>query len=208
MIAYGSSLGAYAAIYFGGCIDARIIGGSPMLPAWRRLGNRKYADLTITHDDLVNTRLSSHAPVVLVDPHLGPDMLMVDEMIRPAYPDLRLVTVPYGGHTVFLTLQPARILKPLIVTLIEMGEVMNFDPPGEGMAMYHAERGRALKRSDPEAAIVELEKSLAITAATQPYCNLLAILLNQGDIAGIQSRVDAAKASGQARLRIVPSLAA
>ncbi len=52
VVTYGASLGGYAALYYGGAIDARIIAASPMLPAWRPLRNRAYADLEVTHGEL------------------------------------------------------------------------------------------------------------------------------------------------------------
>lgn len=127
-------------------------------------------------------------------------------MVRPAYPDLRLVDVPYGGHTVLITLSQAHLLKPIITSLIEHDTVINFTPPGEGTAVWHAEYGASLLRTDIDAGIRELEKSLSIRSATQPYCRLTSALIRKGDLATVQARIDMAIAAKEPRLKIVPSL--
>lgn len=205
-VCYGSSLGAYAALYFGGCIDARIIAAAPMLPAWRPLKNKAYADLPMHHVEVVETPLSTKRPVVIFDPMLVRDKLVVDKMVLPAYPDTRLVEVPHGGHTVLVTLSRARILKPIVTALIDRDEVIEFARPAEGTAMWHAERGRMLVQSDPDLAVTELETSLAITPSTQAFCVLINLYIRRGDIAIAQAKIDAAEASGEKRLKLVPSL--
>ncbi|MFC3169561.1 hypothetical protein [Paracoccus fontiphilus] len=204
VVCYGSSLGAYAALYYGGSIDARIIAGAPMLPAWRPLGHKKYADLAITHVNLADTPLSSKSPVVIYDSMRKQDAQVVDEMVLPAYPSARLVKVPHGGHTVLATLSEALILKPLIISIIEHDQVMSFDPPAEGTATWHAERAQTIAQSDPITAIAEFEKSLTIKPKSQPFCQLLNVLVRQGDLTEVQKRIDAAR--NQPTLKIVPHL--
>lgn len=207
VVVYGSSLGAYAAFYFGGCINGRIIGAAPMFPAWYKLNNNTYADLKITHTELYETPLSSNSPVVIYDPNFERDKFVVDEMIGKAYGNTRHVEVPYGGHTVLLTLNQARLTGPIITGLIERDEIIDFTPPGEGTAAWHAQVGGSLMLSDPEAAMRHLETSLAIKPATQPYCRILNLLFKRGDMAAVQARIDEANASGEPQLKIVKSLA-
>lgn len=206
VICYGSSLGAYAALYFGGCVDARIVAAAPMLPLWPPLGIRTYADLPMTHVALPDAARASRPPVVIYDPLLDRDRLVIDWMVRPAYPAVRLVELPHGGHTVLVTLSQAGLLKPVITALIERDEIVDFDPPGEGTAIWHAEKGRSLVRIDPDKAIAHLEISLSIRPATQPYCVLIGALLRKGDLSVVQDRIHAAKASGEPRLKVVPAL--
>lgn len=206
VVSYGSSLGGYAALYFGGVIDARIVAAAPMLPAWPRLRNKSYADLVLTHPELAEAPRATRPPICIFDPMLVPDSLIIEQMVLPAYPAARLVRVPHGGHTVLVTLSRERLLKPLITAMIAQDRVIDFDAPGEGTATWHAERGRLLARSDPDQAIIELERSLAIVPTTQPFCVLINILIRRGDHAGAQRRLDAARASGHKRLKLVPSL--
>lgn len=52
VISYGSSLGGYAALYYGGVVNARIIAAAPMFPRWPPLHRKAFADLEITHQEL------------------------------------------------------------------------------------------------------------------------------------------------------------
>lgn len=204
VVCYGSSLGAYAALYYGGSIGARIIAAAPMLPAWRPLNIRAYYDLPMHHVELHETPRSPVPPVVIYDPMLKRDRFVVDRMVRRAYPDVRLIDVPYGGHTVLVTLSQARLLKPITVALIERGEIIPFTPPGAGTAIWHAQNGKAIMRSDIDAAIAELKTSLSIQPHKQTFCILIDALLRKGDLAEIQRQLDAGR--GNPILTVVPSL--
>lgn len=175
-----------------------------MLPAWRPLRNRAYADLPMHHLEVHQTPLSTKLPVVIYDPMLDRDKFVVDQMVRKAYPDTRLVEVPYGGHTVLIALSQARLLKPVTMALLERDEIIDFTPPGEGTAIWHAQRGRGLVQSDPGAAIEELEKSLSIQARKQTFCILINALIRKGDLAAVQARLDAGR--GDPQLTVVPAL--
>lgn len=206
VISYGSSLGAYAALYFGGCIDARIIAAAPMLPAWPPLKNRAYSDLKINHLPLVDVPRSSRSPVVIYDPLLDRDAFLVNEMVRPAYPKLREVHVPYGGHTVLVTLSRLRSLKPLVTGLIENDELVEIAVPQEGDSIYHAERGRHIVRQDLEGAIAEYKKSLSIAQSKRVYCMLFSAILRAGKLAEAQEMIDRAKETDDKQIKLVPSL--
>lgn len=64
VVCYGSSLGAYAALYYGGSIDARIIAAAPMLPAWPPLKRPKDA-IPLKHLPLNDVPRSRHEPVLI-----------------------------------------------------------------------------------------------------------------------------------------------
>lgn len=205
VVCYGSSLGGYAALYFGGCLNARIIAAAPMLPAWRPLKNRAYADLPIHHLELCETPLSAKAPAIIYDPMREQDKDVVDRMVLKAYPSARLIEVPYGGHTVLITLSQAKLLKPITLSLLEHDEVIEFTPPGKGTAIWHAERGRQLiRQSETDAAIQELETSLSLQARKQTFCNLINALLRKNDLTAVQQKLDAGR--GNPQLTVVPSL--
>jgi hypothetical protein len=203
---YGSSLGGYAALYYGGCIDARIIAAAPMFPAWRPLANRVYAGLPVSHGELRDGPLSRHAPVVIYDPMLRQDSRMVEEMVRPAYPALRTVDVPHGGHPVLIALARARVLKPLILGLVLRDEIIDMAPPAEGTAIWHGERGLALRQTDPDGAVQELERSITIKPGKRYFNELIKLLIRTGRTADAQARLDAGRASGNKQMTLLPSL--
>lgn len=204
-ICYGPSLGAYAAFYYGGSIDARIIGGAPMFPAWPGFSNRAYADLTITHADLTDVPRSSKSPVAIFDPLLPRDLRIVEQMLEPAYPNLRRVEHAGAGHTVLITLQQSRQLTPLLMSLINNDEVIPLEPLKPGMPIYHLTQGRLLQRTNPDGAIRELETSLQLQPARQPLAILITLLLRLERFDQVQALVDRVEASGDRNLTIIPS---
>ncbi|MFD1883641.1 hypothetical protein [Paracoccus pacificus] len=176
VVCYGPSLGGYAAFYYGGSINARIIGGAPMFPAWPAFANKAYAGLQISHEDLAAVPKSSKSPVAIFDPTLPRDLRMVEEMLLPAYPNLRQVRYDGSGHSVLITLQQSRQLKPLILSLIRDDAVIPIEPLKEGDPIYHRTRGRLLRQSNPVAAITELRRSLELEPSRQTLAILLSIL--------------------------------
>lgn len=206
VLTYGSSLGGYAALYYGGVVNARIIAAAPMFPAWPPLRNRAFAGFTVTHADLWEVPRSRHAPAVILDPAKAADVRVLDEMVRRSYPDLRSVEVPFGGHQVLIALERARLLKPLILGLIERDEVTDFAPPAEGTAIWHGERGLSLRNADPAEALRELETSLSIKSSKRYFNEMVKLLIRAGRIAEAQARVDAARRTGDRQLVLVASM--
>ena len=135
--------------------------------------------------DIKDGPLSEHQPVVIFDPNVKNDAHLRD-LVAPAYPNFRAVEVPYGGHTVLVTLSQTRLLKPIVLGIIERDEVIAFDPPAEGTAIYHGERGRSLIATDRQAALVELRKSLAIAPSKRFFGMLVNLLIRMGDKADAQ----------------------
>ena len=208
VLTYGPSLGGYAALYYGGVIDARIIAAAPMLPAWPPLGHKAYRDLVLTHQPLAKAPRATRAPVVILDPALRNDSRILAEMIRPAYPAVRVIEVPHAGHAVLIPLQRARVLGPLVVGLVERDEIIPFVPPGEGTAIYHGQRGQELLQSDRAAAIEQLRISLAIESSKRFFGILVNTLIRSGRLKEAQAEIDRAAAAGDKRLTLTPRLAA
>lgn len=206
VVTYGPSLGGYAALYYGGVIDARIIAAAPMLPAWPAFGHKAYRDLDLTHHDLADGPRARRAPTVILDPRLRNDARILAEMVRPAYPDVRVVEVPHAGHAVLIPLQRARVLGPLIVTLIEQDQIIAFTPPGAGTSIYHGQRGQELLQRDRIAAIEELRLSLSIEPNKRFFGILVNALIRSGQLAEAQAELDRAAATSDRRLTLTPRL--
>lgn len=208
VICYGSSLGAYAALYYGGSIDARIIAAAPMLPAWRPLRNRVYAGLEVQHRDLSEVPRSRHKPVAIYDPMMRADVKVIEEMVRPAYPDLRELRLPYAGHTVLITLAHARHLKAVIGALLDRDELLDVSMPTDGFAIWHYQRGRHLRTTDLPQARAEIERSLALQPTKQAVAELLRILVALRDLPAAQALLDSAGASDSPQMKLIPSAVA
>lgn len=205
VITYGSSLGGYAALYYGGSINARCIAAAPMLPAWPPLKLPKYKNLEMAHLELIDVPVSKHDPVVIFDPCVERDLYLIDNMVRPAYPNLREVRVPYAGHTVLITLSQARLLRPIIENLIRDDKVINFEPPAEGTAIWHGEKGSHLMRSDPANAKKELLASLNIRPSKRIFNQLIQCLIKLEHFEEAQAMLDQAKASGDKNCELFPA---
>lgn len=204
VVCYGSSLGAYAALYYGGCINSRIIAAAPMFPAWRPMKNRVYADLPIAHKELWEVPKSDHVPVVIFDPKSERDAFIIREMVDKAYPVSRKILVPYSGHTVLVTLSQLGSISKLISGLVETDTIVDFEIPREGHAIYHRERARELVRTDKEAAKEELRKSLAISPSRQAFNILFNLYLRSGEYDLAQDMIRQANASESVQVKLVP----
>lgn len=195
VVCYGPSLGGYAALYYGGSVNARIIVAGPVLPAWPHLRNRKCADVVITHRALTDVPKTEHAPVVVYDPMVVSDKNNIETLVQDAYPNMTKVEVPFAGHPVLVSLAKARVLRPFILHFFETGEVMDFERPAEGTAIWHRERARYFMKNEPEKAKEEFGKSLAIEDLKLTFNLLLQCLIRLGDLEDAQAQLDMARTS-------------
>lgn len=112
IIAYGSSAGAYAALYFAGVLGARVLAFAP----------RNDIHPVITTDPATTARdfthkpslndgpLSPHTPLVVFDPYQPKDSRMVNNWLLSGYPNAELRQVIRAGHNVAGVLQEHGLL--------------------------------------------------------------------------------------------------
>lgn len=146
IVCYGSSLGAYAALYYGSSIDCHILAGAPMLPSWPGFDRPKYRDLARNHVPLSELPRRTVAPVILTDPYEPNDVSYMKSAIRPAFQDARIIMLPFAGHTLLNTLDQAKLLVPAAVTFFETGDFPDVTLPTEGFASWHLNFGKSLMR--------------------------------------------------------------
>lgn len=182
VVCYGSSLGAYAALYYGGTLDARIIAAAPMLPAWPPLERPAHDRLPIAHGTVADGPISTKAPVVIYDPYVRHDQMMIDGIVLPAYPEARFLRLPLSGHTVLNYLKQAGLLKTIIRDLIADDALADHTYPTEDNATWCFNRGRAIRKSDPDEAIRLLTKGFGLERSRHIYGNLMPLLLRAGRI--------------------------
>lgn len=189
IVCYGSSLGAYAAIYFAGAIDARVIAAAPMLPAWPPLGRDADA-IPLLHQPLSAAPKTTRSPIVLYDPMVPADRKMIDQMIRPAYPNGRYVELEFAGHTVLQSLNRSKLLKPFIIGAIERDEVIEINRDVEQDPLWHYQKGRHVSKSEPALARHHFERSLELAPSRHTAANLLVTLMRLGDRVAAQAVLD------------------
>lgn len=203
VVCYGSSLGGYCAFYFGGTVDARIVAAAPMLPAWPPL-ERKNDQIPVRHVFMSEAPRSTKTPIIVYDPMVKHDQMMLDHMIRPAYPELRLVPIEFGGHEVLETLKRAGLLSHLVEAMIGRDEIIPVDFDGSTNPLWLFRRGQHFLRSDPEQARDLLERSLAIEPSRHVIGNLLSLLLKTGDKPAAQALLDQVRGSTDPKMQVPP----
>ncbi|SIS98576.1 hypothetical protein [Paracoccus saliphilus] len=121
IVAYGASAGAYAALYFGGQLNAKIIGFSPRLPVHPYLsGNSEKSINELEHVlDLKDVPKSEHKPIIIYDPMDKIDAKFADHWVHPGYPDAHVYLAPMAGHGVISRLKETGNLKNTIKAMFE-----------------------------------------------------------------------------------------
>lgn len=204
LICYGSSLGGYAALYYGGVLDARIIAASPLNSAMPEFLVKRFSELKFAHAPLQETPVSMNAPVIFYDSTSDRDSRVVTEKVLPAYPDARLVRMPHAGHGVLETMLHAKVLKKVITGLVENDNLVDFHIPTETSEIWHANVGTALIGSDPTKAIQHFERSLEIRPNQQAYNRIVRLLIDTGRRDEAQRIIESPPRRGARKLALSP----
>lgn len=116
---YGTSLGGYSGLYFGGIVDATIIAGAPMLPVHPTLNHPHYSDIEYKHIPIKDTKKTSKPVFILHDPLQESDSRFIKKHVLPAYPLACFIPVKGGTHLVMKTLISKGLLKDTIRDLVD-----------------------------------------------------------------------------------------
>lgn len=108
---YGSSLGAYAALYYAGILNAKALALSPICSADPKLKPPKNKYPPFLHQPFEQITRSEHLPLIAYDPLIRRDNFYVENVISKAYPDAHKLVLPNGMHSVSLSLQASGQLK-------------------------------------------------------------------------------------------------
>lgn len=180
---YGSSLGAYAAIYYGGIIDAKIIAAAPKNSAHPDYIKSKFKNIEFLHNELINQPISSKTPTLLYDPYREEEARYINEKVLQAYPDAVKVEMPFSGHTVLNTLKEAGLLKKVILSIVEEDKLFEIRLPEESSYIWQAEKGRFyFNQGNFEVAKIHLEKSISININKEAINSLLKVYQRTGEI--------------------------
>lgn len=138
---YGSSLGGYCAIYYAGVINAKAIALSPRNSAHPSINSSYFSHVTFSHTDLVKSPSSQHPPVILYDHVQEIDRRFIHDFIVPAYPEARLVDMPYAGHLIAEALLELGLLKTVVLDLINHDVIDSIDLSQYDSSYWCAEVG-------------------------------------------------------------------
>lgn len=116
LLAYGSSLGAYAALYYLREVDAEVIALSPRVSVHPTLGTAGWqAKVDFRHEPLDPAGTPARCRACIAyDPRDAIDRRFVDEALRPAFPQARFQRLPFTGHPVTAFLSEAQHLSAWI----------------------------------------------------------------------------------------------
>lgn len=115
---YGTSLGGYSSLYFGGIIDATIIAGAPMLPVHPMTNHPHYRDIEYKHIPIKETKKTSKPVFILYDPLQESDNNFIRKHVLPAYPLAHFIPVKGGTHLVMNVLVSKGLLKETVRDLV------------------------------------------------------------------------------------------
>ncbi|WP_417420376.1 hypothetical protein [Halomonas sp.] len=118
---YGSSLGAYAAVFYAGVINAKAIALAPRCsidPIYSEKFPTEYKQV-FYHEKMSSTNIvSKDEPIIVFDPLYEKDILFVSKRIALAYPAAEYWEIPNGTHSVALTLKNSSVLKDFFFKII------------------------------------------------------------------------------------------
>ncbi|TCZ53601.1 hypothetical protein [Roseicella aquatilis] len=169
---YGLSMGAFAALYYGGAIDAAILAVSPLVsihPRFPQMGLRELRKaVTIRHVDLREVPKSRKPCLILYDPQDEPDELYMTHEVIPAFPEARILRLRYTAHPCAQALHEMGVYRSLMFGFLEDRTM-----PG-ARALLRPHRGRSgrylqrlargcAKRGHRAWALALYDRALAVT---------------------------------------------
>jgi len=114
VITYGLSLGGYAAIYYAGPINARIVAFSP-----RNLSHPVTPRIKqpFTHAQIYKNPITNKTPIIILDPFDQTDFTFIRKAIAPAYEQMHVIHIDNAGHSCFGAIKNSGKLKPFLLDL-------------------------------------------------------------------------------------------
>jgi len=99
VVAYGSSLGAYAALYFCREIECEVVASSPRVSAHPHYGAKVWQrKAEFLHQPFGTTVQPRCRAVVIFDPKDPLDRSYIEGEVLPQFPQAIVMRVPYSGH--------------------------------------------------------------------------------------------------------------
>lgn len=221
---YGSSAGAYAALYFARPFAAHVLAISPRASIHASYSSHQRArarwGASFRHAPMAEGEDRTLGVALLYDPRRTADSLMGDDMrymeqeILAAYPAARLLPIPYSGHPSAPMLAEIGLLKPLLFGYLAEGRppALRWRDRRHESWNHLMQTSRALLRHRRTAAAAALcDRALAMQPERgdlhQLASEIRQVMQDQpGAIAALRRAVQLSPATVAPRLRLVQML--
>lgn len=184
IVAYGTSAGGYAALYFGGALDARIMAFSPrndihpLISVSEKLTREKFRHRPAL-DEVPKSR---HRPVCLFDPHQSKDSRLVHQWAAVAYPDALLHPVFGTGHNTIGALQRRGVLSPMAKAFFNGVQPDPVQIWEEGSHFWHVSQAHDLKQKGHlQDALSHLLQAWTLESTTNVLIEVVRLAKQLGD---------------------------
>lgn len=128
VVAYGSSLGAYAALYFGRDLDCEVISASPRVSVHPVFGSRHWQDqMGFTHERFGTACTPRCRATILYDPREPTDRRYIEGEVLPQFSSARLLRVPFAGHPSTQFLGDIGFIAPFVRAVVAGSEPPDLD---------------------------------------------------------------------------------
>lgn len=174
-VAYGFSLGAYCALYYGSSLNCEILSLSPRNSAHPKYGDKLKVDIEFTHH-LSHPYNANIAPVIAYDPKDRIDNTYIEKELKKSYPHAKFIKTYYAGHRTAPYFLQIGVLKDLVIRSLRGEEIPVYDRKLRWKShQYLRVLGNAcLKRNKNRWGLYFGERALEL-APKDPRANLLKI---------------------------------
>ncbi|GAB3805759.1 CapA family protein [Virgibacillus kimchii] len=139
---YGSSLGAYCAIYYGGAINANILAMSPRIPAHpvvNKLMGKRFKNKGFRHKELTEVKKSNQKVTIFYDKKNYIDRHYVDVFLKPTYPNANYYHLENAGHYTARALLLSNQLKKVALNFFN-DKALEFQLKEDKILDWHIEK--------------------------------------------------------------------
>lgn len=164
---FGSSLGAYAALYFAGAIDATVIAASPRNPPHSSISIKEYPYIEPElHVSMLDNLLTTKDVFIVRDDKNTIDTIFYSAVVEPAYPKAKILNLSYAGHTVLETIRDAGKLSEFISSMLNDAKFLDVYDDLMKTDKFHYEKSTTLfDGGDVKGALLAINDALEIKEA-------------------------------------------